>query len=200
MNKMIKTANSVDNFVKVLKKIDFIILIIGGIALAAGLIFLIVVPEIALENEATSVFGNGTLMIKLAKECVIRKHSFISICINLIMSLLYTLISYFALGYIRNILQPMKDGLLFDNAVSFNIKKLAYITIFYGIVGNLSAIIDLIMFNHFTDFSAITDSGLIESIKYVYVFDYKFLIAFFVLLFVSYVFRYGESFQQKVDD
>ena len=200
MDKMVKTANSVDNFVRVLRKIDFIILIIGGIALAAGLIFLIAVPEIAHENEATSVFGNGTLMIKLAKECVIEKHSFINLCINLIISLLYTLISYFALGYIRNILQPMKEGLLFDNAVSFNIKKLAYITIFYGIVGNLSAIIDLIMFNHFTDFSAITDSGLIESIKYVYVFDYKFLIAFFVLLFVSYVFRYGESFQQKVDD
>ncbi|MCM1365539.1 MAG: hypothetical protein NC122_04425 [Faecalibacterium sp.] len=204
MNKLQNTATTLDKIVKILRKLDLAAIIIGCI------IFVICfVPMIAMftdaqgadyYNETTSSIISSGMMIKLSEPCVTNKYSVVLEYIDIIPTLLLTVLSYFVLGYIRNILQPMKDGVPFHNEISTNIKKLAIIILPYGIVSNITSLVTAILENRFTDYSAIIAASPIESIKSLPILDGGFLIAFFILIFVSYIFRYGETLQQQVDE
>lgn len=203
MNKLQNTATTLDKIVKILRKLDLASIIIGGIVFVISFVPMMVIFTGAegadFFNTTASIVSNG-MMIKLSEPCVTNKYDFILTYVSLIPALLLTVLSYFALGYIRNILQPMKDGVPFHNEISTNIKKLAIIILPYGIVGNITSLITAILKNRFTDYSAVIAASPIESIKSVPILDGGFLIAFFILIFVSYIFRYGETLQQQVDE
>lgn len=103
-------------------------------------------------------------------------------------------------GYIREILSPMKEGKPFDSIVSTNLKKLARLSIILGILFNIIILSEQII--------AVFCYGLPElllSEKIVYVngmfsVDLTFLIYWAILHLLSYVFQYGEQLQQLSDE
>ena len=103
-------------------------------------------------------------------------------------------------GYIREILTPMKEGKPFDSIVSTNLKKLARLSINLGILGNIILLSEQIMTVFVYDLPSLLISDKITHVGGMFQVDLTFLIYWAILLLLSYVFRYGEELQQLSDE
>ena len=103
-------------------------------------------------------------------------------------------------GYIREILQPMKEEKPFDSVVSTNLKKLARLSINLGILGNIIILSEQILTVFVYDLPSLLISDKITHVGGMFQVDLTFLIYWAILLLLSYVFRYGEELQQLSDE
>ena len=103
-------------------------------------------------------------------------------------------------GYIREILDPMKEEKPFDSIVSTNLKKLARLSINLGIFYNMIILSEQIMSVFVYDLPGLLISDKITHVGGMFQVDLTFLIYWAILLLLSYVFRYGEELQQLSDE
>lgn len=103
-------------------------------------------------------------------------------------------------GYVREILQPMKDEKPFDTIVSTNLKKLARLSINLGIFYNIITLSEQIMNVFVYDLPGLLISEKITHVGGMFHVDLTFLVYWAILLLLSYVFRYGEALQQLSDE
>ena len=103
-------------------------------------------------------------------------------------------------GYIREILNPMKEEKPFDAIVSTNLKKLARLSINLGIFYNIILLSEQIMTVFVYDLPSLLISDKITHVGGMFQVDLTFLIYWAILLLLSYVFRYGEELQQLSDE
>ena len=103
-------------------------------------------------------------------------------------------------GYIREILNPMKEEKPFDSIVSTNLKKLAKLSIHLGILGNIIILSEQILTVFVYDLPGLLISEKITHVGGMFQVDLTFLIYWAILLLLSYVFRYGEELQQLSDE
>jgi len=103
-------------------------------------------------------------------------------------------------GYIREILQPMKEEKPFDGIVSTNLRKLARLSINLGILANVIILAEQIMVVFVYDLPALLISEKITHVGGMFQVDLTFLIYWAVLTLLSYVFRHGEQLQQLDDE
>ena len=103
-------------------------------------------------------------------------------------------------GYIREILNPMKEEKPFDTIVSTNLKKLARLSINLGILGNIIILSEQIRTVFVYDLPSLLISDKITHVGGMFQLDLTFLIYWAILLLLSYVFRYGEELQQLSDE
>ena len=103
-------------------------------------------------------------------------------------------------GYIREILQPMKEEKPFDGIVSTNLRKLARLSINLGILANVIILAEQIMTVFVYDLPALLISEKITHVGGMFQVDLTFLIYWAVLTLLSYVFRHGEQLQQLDDE
>ena len=103
-------------------------------------------------------------------------------------------------GYIREILNPMKEEKPFDTIVSTNLKKLAKLSINLGIFYNMIILSEQIMTVFVYDLPGLLVSEKITHVGGMFQVDLTFLIYWAILLLLSYVFRYGEELQQLSDE
>lgn len=103
-------------------------------------------------------------------------------------------------GYIREILRPMKEEKPFDSVVSTNLKKLATLSIHLGIFYNIIILSEQIISVFVYDLPSLLISEKITHVGGMFQVDLTFLIYWAILLLLSYVFRYGEQLQQLSDE
>ena len=103
-------------------------------------------------------------------------------------------------GYIREILLPMKEEKPFDTIVSTNLKKLASLSIRLGILYNIILLAEQIMTFFVYDLPGLLISEKIAHVDGMFHIDLSFMIYWAILLLLSYVFRYGEQLQQLSDE
>lgn len=103
-------------------------------------------------------------------------------------------------GYIREILEPMKEEKPFASIVSVNLKKLARLSINLGILANIIILTEQIMSVFVYDLPALLISEKITHVGGMFNFDLTFLIYWAILMLLSYVFSYGEQLQQLSDE
>ena len=103
-------------------------------------------------------------------------------------------------GYIREILQPMKEEKPFDSVVSTNLRKLAKLSIYLGVCYNIIILTEQIMNVFVYDLPGLLISEKIIHVGGLFSVDLTFLIYWAILLLLSYVFRYGEGLQQLSDE
>lgn len=103
-------------------------------------------------------------------------------------------------GYIREILQPMKEEKPFDSIVSTNLKKLARLSINLGILWNIIILAEQIMTVFVFDLPGLLLSEKITHVGGMFKVDLTFLVYWAILMLLSYVFRYGEQLQQLDDE
>ena len=103
-------------------------------------------------------------------------------------------------GYIREILHPMKEEKPFDSIVSTNLKKLAKLSINLGILCNIIILSEQIMTVFVYGLPSLLISEKITHVGGMFQVDLTFLIYWAVLLLLSYVFRYGEELQTLSDE
>ena len=104
------------------------------------------------------------------------------------------------IGYIREILNPMKEEKPFDSIVSTNLKKLAKLSIELGILYNILLLIEQIMTVFVYDIPGLLVSEKITHVAAMFKIDLTFLVYWAILMLLSYVFRYGEELQQLSDE
>ena len=103
-------------------------------------------------------------------------------------------------GYIREILLPMKEEKPFDSIVSTNLKKLAKLSITLGILYNIIILSEQIMTVFVYGLPQLLISEKIVHVDGMFQVDLTFVICWAALLLLSYVFRYGEELQQLSDE
>lgn len=103
-------------------------------------------------------------------------------------------------GYVREILLPMKEEKPFDSIVSTNLKKLAKLSIHLGILGNIILLSEQIMTVFVYDLPGLLISEKITHVGGMFNLDLTFVVYWAILLLLSYVFRYGEELQQLSDE
>ena len=103
-------------------------------------------------------------------------------------------------GYIREILNPMKEEKPFDSIVSTNLKKLAKLSINLGIFYNIIILSEQVLAVFVYDLPGLLLSEKITHVGGMFHIDLTFLIYWAILLLLSYVFRYGEQLQQLSDE
>ena len=103
-------------------------------------------------------------------------------------------------GYIREILNPMKEEKPFDSIVSTNLKKLAKLSINLGILYNIIILSEQILAVFVYDLPGLLLSEKITHVGGMFNIDLTFLVYWAILLLLSYVFRYGEQLQQLSDE
>ena len=103
-------------------------------------------------------------------------------------------------GYIREILLPMKEEKPFDSVVSTNLKKLARLSINLGILYNIIILSEQIMTVFVFDLPSLLTCEKITHVRGMFNVDLTFVIYWAILLLLSYVFRYGEALQQLSDE
>ena len=103
-------------------------------------------------------------------------------------------------GYIREILQPMKEEKPFDSIVSTNLKKLARLSIHLGILANVILLSEQIIPFFVYDLPGLLISEKITHVGGMFQIDLNFVIFWAIFTLLSYVFSYGQQLQQLDDE
>ena len=106
----------------------------------------------------------------------------------------------YGLKVIRSILAPMKEGRPFDGEVPAGLRKLAWICLAGGGLIQLLGIASRILLVNALPMDVIFSSPAIESVEYVYMFDFGFVWMFIVMILLARIFEYGQKLQQESDE
>jgi len=198
--KMMKTASRLDSFFKVMQRIIAVCMIVMVVLMAVLTVVNAVNPE-AVIGEDFHVIDIGPITVELAEELAPDNGAVLAYAwIAVVLGLGAAGAAWWSFGCIRKILEPMKVGNPFHETAGGNIKKVAYAVLLWGIVGNAGKLLETSAALRFFNFEALTATGDIRSITVNYHFDLTFLLVFFLLLLVSYIFRYGTELQRLSDE
>ena len=104
------------------------------------------------------------------------------------------------IGYIREILKPMKEEKPFDSIVSTNLRKLARLSIVIGILVNVIILAEQIVAVFLYDLPGLLISEKIVHVGGMFNVDLTFIVYWAILMLLSYVFQYGEDLQRLSDE
>ena len=201
MNKLTKTAKTLDKFCHVVQIIFTIVFVFGIICSCFMLLGYALGWGIATYSSGVNTLDIGILEMELTKNAVIDFDlAYMQGLVVLVLGSVCLFIGRQACRYIRAILHPMTEGQPFDNAVSTNLKKLANLSIFAGIFLNLTQIVEGVMTVFAFNLPDLMNPALVSLIGINFELDLTFLVCFGILRLLSYVFHYGEELQQLSDE
>lgn len=195
MEKMQKTAKTIDTIMKIL----FWIVLVG--------LVLAVVAEIALALGGGSLITNafsGTVTVNGTELDLSGYPEFKpmlrSTALRIVSAAVFSLaVCLVGLVVFRKIIRPMKSGMPFEGSVSKRFKELGLLTIIYGVADNIFGILADASANKLA--LQLARQGIINDFSSTS-FTLKltpFLAALVIYLF-SYIFAYGEQLQAKSDE
>lgn len=201
MNKMQNTARKLDIFFKIIQ----VVFTVGAVAALVGLSIIGAFFLFKLSPDQVGTGYNaldlGFLELELANNIVPNKSNILLIAaVDLVMGFIAILVGKQSIKCIRNILQPMTEGLPFHGAVSSNLKKLAVLEIALGLIWNVMETVNCALMMYCYDLETLLVSEKITHVNIMLDFDLTFIAIAAVLLLLSYVFRYGEQLQQLSDE
>ena len=201
MNNMTSTAKKLD------KVFEITHIVLGALAIACVVGVALIVLAYIMKWDPTFIgtdyesFDIGFLELQVAEGFAPDKWLvLLQAAITLTVGCRLAYDSRRGVGYIREILSPMKEGQPFAAIVSTNLKKLARLSINLGILFNIIRLTEQIMTVFVYDLPGLLISEKITHVGGMFQVDLTFLIYWAVLLLLSYVFRYGEELQQLSDE
>ena len=196
--RLIGTAKRLDKILKVVQIVN----IVGGVLVIFGFLLLNIAYLVNPENVNTAdiiKFSTGEFSMELATGAEMG----IDLAygwINCVWTVALLAILWIGFRYVRKIMVPMMEGNPFDRSISDYLKKLSFLTLVYGIIGNMgAAMITSMKMNHY-QLERLVDGKNILAVIPDYRLELGFLIVFFVFLLASYIFRYGAELQQLSDE
>lgn len=201
MSKLTRTAKNLDIVLRIL----FWLMIVCGIAALVGAVagFILQATGVGVSQLHFGIeldFVN----LELAKDVlptveIAKMQQLISLIGVASLTLGMVLGAYFV-KLLRNILQPMKEGLPFHTSVGTSLKKMAWLQL---IGGGILSIIELVMENlviYGFNLKELLLSDKISGVTFHMDLDLSFLIAAAVCFLLSYIFRYGTELQELSDE
>ena len=201
MNNLSNTAKKLD------KVFEIFGIVLFAVSIACIVLFVLIGAAYVLKLDPEMIgthyenFDVGFLELTVAKEYTPDKWM-------VLLQAAITLVAGFRLcydgrrgvGYIRQILQPMKEEKPFDSIVSTNLKKLARLSINLGILANVILLSEQIIPFFVYDLPDLLISEKITHVGGMFQIDLNFLIFWAVFTLLSYVFSYGQRLQQLDDE
>lgn len=200
--------NSLSNTAKKLDKVfEIVHIVFGALAIACIVGVALIAAAYLLKLDPNSVgtgyesFDVGFLELTIAEAYAPDKWLvLLQAAITLLVSCRLFYDSRKGVGYIREILHPMKEEKPFASIVSTNLKKLAGLSIRLGILYNIIILSEQILTVFVYDLPGLLVSEKITHVGGLFTVDLTFLVCWACLLLLSYVFRYGEELQQLSDE
>ena len=200
--------NNLSNAARKLDKVfEIAHIVFGALAIACVVGVALIAVAYVLKLDPTMIgtgyenFDIGFLELTVAKDYAPDKWLvLLQAAITLLVSCRLMYEGRRGVGYIREILLPMKEEKPFDTIVSTNLKKLAKLSIVLGVLYNIIILSEQIISVFVYDLPALLISEKIIHVGGLFQIDLTFLIYWAVLLLLSYVFRYGEELQQLSDE
>lgn len=178
----------------------------GKICLAVGIVCAVFAVLVPIFGEKIFAAGELTLDLDfvkfhLAEEMqVITPYVQLYAVVALVSAGIGCGVMSYALKVAQRILLPMKEGRPFEESVADNLKKLAIVTIGGGVFTGVLGIVNRVFLSKAYDLQNLLAAPQVEKIEYMFDMDLSFVYIGCVLLFLSYIFRYGQQLQQQSDE
>lgn len=191
-----KSAHSVDRIVK----------ICNGIFKAFVIVLLIFSILVLLLGEKIFAAGSLTAELGFVKLYLAPEYQGITAMVKIytVVSLLCGCVGCAMLAYIcsllRQILAPMKEGRPFEKRVCTDMRKIAWAILIGGGINEILKLIEQVFVIKALPMDRLFSAEAVASKEYMFEIDGGFVILFFVILFLSYIFSYGQSLQQEADE
>ena len=194
--KMISAAKSFDIIAKVCKGIFEAVGIICGIFAVLVLFF----------GEKVFEIGSFTLAMAYIKlhlsDNIQPSADLIETFIIILMAALgviFFMVSY-GIKQFRNILAPMKEGRPFEANVAQKLRNIAWTTLAGGGVLTITSFVESLILTKAYPMEQIFSSPAIETVEFIYMMDFNFVFVFCAIMFLSYIFDYGQKLQRESDE
>ena len=196
-----------EKFIKSSVVIDRILKIIQGFMVAGVVVAAIFIPLTAILGDKiiadASTVEFGTLSLALPgnfRDFLDMGSIKLSIIVMLVSALITCAVAWYCLKKLREIMIPMKDGRPFEAGVGSQIRRLAFTVLIGGGIAEVCRTVANAFEVKAYDLSKLFNPDVVKGISFDYDISLWFVIVALVLLFVSYIFRYGEDLQRESDE
>jgi hypothetical protein len=201
MKKLSTTAKTLD------KILNIVYAVFGAFAIAAIVVVAMAGISYALNWETESLltsfasFDIGFLEIEVAQDFIPNSGIVLMQAIVILIGACAAIVlARKGIVYIRQILKPMAEEKPFDSIVSTNLRKLAKLSVFLGILCNIVILAEQFILVFSYDLRGLLLSDKIPAVDFNFEIDLSFLLSWGILMLLSYVFQYGEQLQQLSDE
>jgi uncharacterized membrane protein len=201
MKKLSTTAKTLD------KILNIVYAVFGAFAIAAIVVVAMAGISYALNWETESLltsfasFDIGFLEIEVAQDFIPNSGIVLMQAIVILIGACAAIVlARKGIIYIRQILKPMAEEKPFDSIVSTNLRKLAKLSVFLGILCNIVILAEQFILVFSYDLRGLLLSDKIPAVDFNFEIDLSFLLSWGILMLLSYVFQYGEQLQQLSDE
>ncbi len=197
--KMMKTANWLDVFLKTLQRILIIALAVSVLVLSLISIIGTVNPEAMIGDYA--VIDVGEIAFELVPGQTPDSGSMIKYMWMMILpAAALGGVLFYCIRCFRKILSSMKAGEPFYADAVKDLRKCSYAVLAFGVIDYLAdAVNTLFVMQHF-DIASFLNKSVVSSVTVKHTLDLTFLLVFFVLRLMSYLFAYGVELQKLSDE
>lgn len=108
--------------------------------------------------------------------------------------------AYIAIGYIRQILAPMREGRPFHADAARKLRSLAILSLVLGLVENIAEMVETFFGLRAFGLNSFAGEGFLQAVRANYSWDFSYIVVFFILLLMAYIFSYGAQLQQLSDE
>lgn len=195
-NKMKKLANTLDIFAKVA----------GNICRVMAIVMLVFLILTAVFGE--KMFADGSLSVDLdfVKLYLTDEYQAVTgpliafACVGLATVGGMCYVIYHVCRILRQILAPMKEGRPFDANVPADLRKIAWLTLGSGAVIQAVSVIERMLTTRMYPMDKVFAAEAVAKVEYTYTWDMGFVLVFAVIMFLSYIFDYGQKLQRESDE
>lgn len=200
MNKLTKTAKTLDTVVKVLQiiaAIGVVASIIATLMLCVGLLFDLDLSQLGEVDYSISLDSHT---IQLSEDVPLDLEQFwIFGAITTPISALNLALMYVFFKFVRNIFVPMKEGEPFHDTVTRNLKKLGFLSIIMCVVDTVTRLAVNILTQVLLPVQEMMGE-YVTGIEYIVDVKMEYLLLAGMCFLLSYIFDYGTQLQQLSDE
>lgn len=195
-NKMKNLASTLETIVKVVGSIFFAVSIVCGVMAVLVAIF---GEKMFAEGELSLSLGFVKLYVTDALEV---KTGFMNayVIVGLVTVMIICVAVYLASKLTRSVLEPIKDGRPFEAQVPKKLKKLAWVVLGCGALIQVAGIVESVLLSYAYSLNEIVNPLYISKVEFDYNVDFSFVLVFLIIMFLSYIFSYGQKLQQESDE
>lgn len=200
-SKMMKTAETIDKF---MKAVQGILIVSECLLLIAGICVWIYRNTIA-ANMAylTNIISFGNLSLEIAAPAGVVDMELMakSTTVTAVLFAVLIGIMWYGIRLFRQILEPMKNGEPFNRGVSAILRKLAFFVLIAGILEQIFTMVASRLMMQAYDLAKLINMEVVSH----YTMNYSVnlgstVVGTVVLLLLAYVFHYGEELQRESDE
>ena len=192
---------------KVASTLDTIVKVVGRIIFSAGIVCGVMAILVAIFGEKMFAKG-GELSLNFgflqlyATEALEINNNFMNayVIMGLVTVMIIGIAVYIASKMAHSVLEPMKNGRPFENEISTQIRKLAWVVLGCGAFIEMAKMVQGIILTKAFDLENIVNPALISKVELNYTIDFGFVFVFVCIMFLSYIFSYGQKLQQESDE